>query len=137
MAERVLKNRLQRHGIRDVEVESAGLLDMHGLAADETARQVLRENGIDDGDHRSRLLNEALVADADLIVTMERGQASRIGAQYPAAAGKVKVLKSFLTHCGREDEGEDVQDPYRRSIFHYRLCFADISLALEELRKCI
>jgi len=137
MAERILKSRLERHGVRDVEVGSAGLLDMNGVPADETARGILRESGIHDEDHHSRLLTEALIAEADLVVTMERGQALKIGDQYPEAVAKVKVLKSFLTNCGQGSDGEDVTDPYRRSIFHYRLCFADISLAVEELRKCI
>jgi len=137
MAERILKSRLTPAALRGTEVRSAGLLDMQGAPADERARQILHENGIDDEDHQSRLLDEAMVTEADLIVTMERGQALKIGEQYPNAAEKVKLLKSFLANCGQNDIGEDVQDPYRRSIFHYRLCFADISLALEALKKCI
>jgi protein-tyrosine phosphatase len=137
MAERVLRNRLMRHGIRDVEVSSAGLLDMQGAPADPVARRLLRGYGIDDEGHRSRLLDRGIVDDADLIVAMEQDQVQRIGEQYPAAATKVRLLKSYLSGQGAGQETGDVKDPYRLSLFQYRLCFAEISLAVEELIKCI
>jgi protein-tyrosine phosphatase len=137
MAERVLKNRLKRRGIHDVEVSSAGLLDMHGAPADMTARQILQENGIDDEGHQSRFLNEAIIGEADLIITMEQEQLQRIGDQYPSALGKLRVLKSYLPDTDHGNIAGDIKDPYRRPIFHYRLCFAEISLSMEELIKCI
>ena len=70
MAERVLGSRLKRTGINEVEVSSAGLLDMHGAPADMMARQILRENGIEDEGHNSQVVNEVMIGEADLIVTM-------------------------------------------------------------------
>jgi protein-tyrosine-phosphatase len=42
MAERMLKSRLMRNGIHEVEGSSAGLWDMHGAPADMTARKILK-----------------------------------------------------------------------------------------------
>jgi protein-tyrosine-phosphatase len=137
MAERVLKRLLKSHGNREVEVSSAGLLDMEGVPADMTARQVLQENGIDDEGHHSRHLNEEMVREADMIITMEKKQLRQIGDQYPEVLPKLRVLKSYLPDTGFSETVEDVRDPYRRSIFHYRLCFAEISLAMGEMIKCI
>ncbi|MCX5883869.1 MAG: hypothetical protein NTU74_19355 [Deltaproteobacteria bacterium] len=137
MAERVLKSLLKRHGIRDVEVSSAGLLDMKGASADTIARQILQENGIDDEGHHSQLVNEEKIREADLIVTMEKKQLQQIEYLYPDAIPKLRVLKSYLPDMGSVGTEEDVQDPYRRSIFHYRLCFAEISIAMGEMIKCI
>jgi protein-tyrosine phosphatase len=137
MAERLLKSKLQRSGVHDVEVSSAGLLDMHGAPADPTASRILRDNGIDDEGHQSRMVNEDLVEAADLIVTMEQGQLQRIGDQYPSVRDRVRLLKSYVPDQKQGGAAEDIKDPYRRSIFDYRLCFAEISLAMEELRKCI
>ena len=137
IAERVLKSLLKKRDVRGVEVSSAGLLNMQGAAADETARQVLRELGIDDKGHQSRLLTEAIIGEADLIVTMEKRQLQKIGDQYPQAVEKLRLLKSYLPDPGYGDEDRDVNDPYRRSLFHYRLCCAEISLAMEEMIKCI
>jgi protein-tyrosine phosphatase len=137
MAERVLKSRLMHHGIHGVEVSSAGLLDMKGAPADMTARQILQENGIDDQGHQSRFLNEAIIGEADLVVPMAQEQLQRIGDQYPLARDKMRVLKSYLPNTDQVNIAGDVKDPYRRSLFDYRLCFAEISLSLEELIKCI
>ena len=137
MAERVLKSLLKSRGIAEVEVSSAGLLDMGGASADTVARQILQENGIDDEGHHSRLVNEEMIGEADLIVTMEKRQLRQIGDQYPGAVPKLRVLKSYLPDRCSEEHAEDVRDPYRRSLFHYRLCFAEISLATGEMIKCI
>lgn len=137
MAERVLKSRLERHGIHGVEVSSAGLWDMHGAPADMTARQILQENDIEDEGHHSRFLNEGLIGEADLIVTMENEQLQIIGERHPQAVDKSRVLKSYLPEPEYVTIPGDIKDPYRHSIFHYRLCFAEISLAMEELMKCI
>lgn len=137
MAERVLKSLLKSHGIREVEVSSASLLDMKGTSADTIARQILQENGIDDEGHHSRLVNEEMIREADLIVTMEKKQLQWIGDQYPEALPKLRVLKSYMPDMGSAETAEDVRDPYRRSIFYYRLCFAEISLAMGEMIKCI
>ena len=140
MAERVLGSRLKRDGIHEVEVSSAGLWDMRGAPADMTTRQILQENGIEDEGHHSQVVNEVMIREADLIVTMEKEQLQIIGDQYPLAMDKLRVLKSYLPE---PDYGKilgdigDIKDPYAHSIFHYRLCFAEISLAMEELMKCI
>ncbi len=137
MAERVLKHLLKSRGMRDIEVSSAGLLDMHGAPADETARKILQEHGITDEGHQSRLLTETIIGEANLIVTMEKKQLQNIGDQYPHAIKKLRLLKSYLPDPGYGETDGDVKDPYGRSIFHYRLCYAEISLAMEELIKCI
>ena len=137
MAERVLGSRLKRTGINEVEVSSAGLLDMHGAPADMMARQILRENGIEDEGHHSQVVNEVMIGETDLIVTMEMKQLQIIGDQYPLAMDKLRILKSYLPEPNDGKIPGDIKDPYRQSIFYYRLCFAEISLAIKELMKCI
>jgi protein-tyrosine-phosphatase len=141
MAERVLVSRLKRTGINGVKVSSAGLLDMHGAPADMMARQILRENGIEDEGHHSQVVNEVMIGEADLIVTMEMKQLQIIGDQYPQAIEKLRILKSYFPdpNYGKisGDRSGDIKDPYKKSIFYYRLCFSEISLAMEELMKCI
>ena len=137
MAERVLKRLLKSHGIREVEVSSAGLLDMQGAPADTMARQILRENGIEDEGHHSQVVNEVMIGEADLIVTMEMKQLQIIGDQYPLAMDKLRALKSYLPEPDYGKISGDIKDPYGQSIFYYRLCFAEISLSMKELIKCI
>jgi hypothetical protein len=61
----------------------------------------------------------------------------QIGDQYPEALPKLRVLKSYLPDMGSAETAEHVRDPHRRSIFHYRLCFAEITLAMGEMIECI
>jgi len=135
MAERIFNEGLERLSKTGVSASSAGLLNMNGAPADTTARRILAEHGIDDEGHVSRLLTEEILREADLVLTMEMSQLQKIEAQYPEFAGGLRVLKSYLPdydiHQG------DIADPYRRSLFHYRLCFAEISLSVEALIKCI
>jgi protein-tyrosine phosphatase len=137
MAERLLENRLRHTGIQGVEVSSAGFLDMHGAPADGMAIQILQENGIDAEGHHSQAVNESMIGEADLIVTMEMRQLQAIEDRYPLALGKLKALKSFLPGSDYGKSSTDIKDPYKKSVFYYRLCFAEISLAVEELVKCI
>ncbi|MHB8771632.1 MAG: arsenate reductase/protein-tyrosine-phosphatase family protein [Syntrophales bacterium] len=136
MAERLLRNLLRSRGRQEVGVSSAGLLDMKEAPGDEVARQILAENGIDDEGHVSRQVTEEMVGAADLIVTMEKRQLLCIGDRYPEAVPKLRLLKSYLDG-GTAETADDVSDPYRRSLFYYRLCFAEISLAVGAMSKCI
>ncbi|MBN2439076.1 MAG: hypothetical protein JXL20_10830 [Deltaproteobacteria bacterium] len=137
MAERVLRRLLKRTGIHGVEVSSAGLLDMQGAPADRMAGQILRENGIEEEGHHSRVVDETMIREADMIVTMEMKQLQIIGEQYPFAMDKIRTLRSYLPESDYGKSAVDIKDPYKKSIFYYRLCFAEISLAMEGLMKCI
>jgi len=135
MAERVLRNRLKGRGALIASVSSAGLLEMNSAPADPTARRILRENGIDDGNHRSRLLTDAILSDSDLIVTMELGQLKTIEQRFPESRKTLRVLKSYLPDY--DPQSGDIADPYRCSVFHYRLCLAEITLCVEAMIQCI
>jgi len=135
MAERIFNHRLGRSSLSGVSASSAGLLNMNGAPADTTARRILAEHGIDDEGHASRFLTGEILREADLVLTMELPQLRKIESQYPEFAGGLRVLKSYLPDY--DIQLGDIADPYRRSVFHYRLCFAEISLSVEALIKCI
>jgi protein-tyrosine phosphatase len=135
MAERIFRKQLSRRALRNVQAESAGLLDLDGADADPQAVELLREKGFDDSMHRSRVLTKDLVAHSDLIVVMERDQMEEISRRYPDAVGKVRLLKSFSSNAGHADL--DIEDPRGRSSYHYRTCFTYIYFSLEGLLQCI
>lgn len=78
-----------------VEVASAGLNAFPGAAASREACSVLKEKGIDVSGHRARQLNEEMVRQADLILTMTAAQKRRLLELFPEAARKIFVLKEF------------------------------------------
>ncbi len=135
MAERILKGKLETINRKDVSVSSAGLIDMDGMPADPIAAAVLADHGIDGTNHHSRLLTEEMVSDSDMIIVTEEIHIKMIADQYPDAAGKISLLKSFSRDYS--EAFGDIRDPYKLSMYHYRLCFSEIYLSIDGLLKCI
>jgi protein-tyrosine-phosphatase len=82
--------------------------------------------GIDISDHRSHDLTAEDVEEADLILTMERGQAEAIRVELPQHAHKVHVLSQV---AGRQ---YDIRDPAGGSLCEYRQCDNEIERLVEE-----
>lgn len=135
MAERILSGELKKQRKTMVDPSSASLIDMQGAAADPVAARLLEEYGYDGSGHRSRFLSEEMVAHTDLILVMENHQQQTIVERYPQAEGKVRLLKSYAQDYSEADG--DIRDPHRMSVYHYRLCFSEIYLAIQGLLKCI
>lgn len=110
MAEALLRDRLERLGITGIAVASAGLLALPGDEATPEAVSVLGEVGIDHSRHRARPWTRDLLAESDLILTMERGHKEALLHRYPEAAGKVFTLKEF---AGAAQQEGDVEDPLK------------------------
>lgn len=109
--------------------ESAGVFAMSGAAASAEAREVLRELGIDAGDHRSRPVTGDLVQRAALIAVMTEGHRDELVSLYPQARDKVRLLTEFGT--GRRVEG--IADPMGQSVQVYRATRDQIDRALADL----
>ncbi len=139
MAERIFRKMSEKSGRSDISVSSASMLDMKGAPPDPRAADFLAEKGFDDRGHKSRLLTEEMAAETDMILVMEQQHRDMIIEKYPDAAGKVFLLKPFYNGCTQTDSDNmnDISDPYKLSGYHYRLCFAEIYMAIEGLIKCI
>ena len=115
----------------DIAVSSAGTGALVGHPADEIAKTLMTEHGLDIGAHRGRLLNTAMCQQADLILTMDNEQRRFIEERYPFARGKVFRIA--------EATKVDVPDPYRqgRAAFDnaYRLIDAGVTNWAEKIRK--
>ncbi|HUH65564.1 MAG TPA: hypothetical protein VLZ07_03950, partial [Syntrophales bacterium] len=135
MAEWILKGRLKEAKKTGIEVSSAALIDMHGMPTDPLAVEILHEHGFNGVGHASKLLDAEMVEAADKIIVMEGLHKDMILSLHPEAEGKIHLLKSFSPEFSKEHG--DIKDPYKLSIFHYRLCFSEIYLSIDGLMKCI
>ena len=135
MAERILKGHLKKRAENPVHVSSAALLDMKGADGDPAAAELLEENGYDGSEHRSSFLTDRQIAWADLILVMEESQRRLVLDRFPEAAGRIRLLKSYSENYSESDP--DIQDPYRMSIYHYRVCFSEIYLSVRGLLKSL
>ena len=139
MAERIFRKKSEENGRSDIEVSSASLVDMEGLPADPMVIDILEEKGFDGYGHKSRPLTQDIAAEADMILVMEQRHREMLIENYPDAEEKVFLLKPFSGGCARLSGGDmdEIRDPHNLSSYHYRLCFAEIYLAIEGMLKCI
>ncbi|WP_322906466.1 low molecular weight protein arginine phosphatase [Paenibacillus campi] len=93
MAEAFMRKLAKERGI-SVEVRSAGVAAIDGMAMSRHAEAVLRDHHIQD--HiTSSSLNAELLEWADLVLTLTGSHKQHVLARFPAAAGKVYTLKEY------------------------------------------
>jgi len=129
MAEYLLRKQLRKADIVDIQVSSAGLLDMEGREPAPDVVRILADQGIDMGEHRSRKLSGRMVLENDLVIVMETSQRDEIVRALPAMADKVWLLSQF----SRVPEERDIPDPYGKETFHYQACYKDVYFLVEGL----
>ncbi|QDV64140.1 Low molecular weight protein-tyrosine-phosphatase YwlE [Crateriforma conspicua] len=123
MAEVLLRHLVQqRYGSDDlVQIVSAGVAAGMGSAASPQAVEVMSDRGLDLTEHGSRMLDDALVASADLILTMTRGHRSAILAAWPDLHDRVHTLRR---------DGGDIADPVGMPVECYVQCADQIQQEL-------
>lgn len=92
---------------KGITVSSAGLgaLVDHGI--DPLAQELLLEHRLDGSAHRGRQISSAILAQSDLVLTMERKHVRRITEIAPEASGKTFLL-------GKWQQDREIPDPYRQ-----------------------
>ena len=126
MAEYLLRHRLGDR--QDVAVGSAGVFAAEGMPASPEAVQALDEKGIDLTPHRSRMLAPDLAEAATHILVMTERHRQEVVRIYPAAAGRVRLLRSFGT-----GEVRDIADPIGLPLSVYRRVRDEIDAAISDL----
>ncbi len=107
MTAALLRRLLASHGYR-WRVESAGVVGHDGDPAEPEARDALLTLGLDLDGHSARSLSATLVADARLLIAVERGVARVVRSRYPTAS--VTTLGEL---AGRS---RDIPDPFRMQV---------------------
>ena len=116
MAEGILKDFLEKEKIKNIIVESAGIMAPVGAAPTDYAILAMVERGIDISAHRSRPLTKKMVDEANLIFVMEKMHLKFTERLSRNAKGKVFLLKEF----GEKGEGGEVADPIGNELEVYR-----------------
>lgn len=123
VATALLKDRLDRRGLTDWEVSSAGTWAVVERGASRHSIEVMQQHGFDITGHRARMVDAAMVAEADLVLCMEVGHAEALRVEFPDEAHKVFLLSEMI------DQQFNVSDPYGGPYVEYTLMYA----GLEEL----
>lgn len=114
VAEAVLRHRLRERGMADWTVSSAGTWAVQERGAAQNSIQVLAERGMDIRDHRSRMVSDELLEEADLILCMESGHVEALKAEFPEVAHRIHQLSETA------GESFSVSDPYRGPLEAYQ-----------------
>ena len=136
MAEYLFRSRLDPNS--PWTAGSAGLSAVDGLAASQTAVEVMNEIGIDMKTHRSRELASGLNDAATIILVMTGAHAAELKQRFPRARDRVHLLGSFR----RDQEnhplhgrppGTEIADPVGAGAEVYRRTLGDIGKCLDGL----
>jgi protein-tyrosine phosphatase len=127
LAEVALRHALEEDASR-VTVASAGVAAQDGAPATAQARATAKAAGLDLDGHRSRRLDAAMLAEADLVLLMEPADRARIEALDRDAAAVTYGLAGF----GAEADAADatVPDPFGGSREAYEECLRRIQAHL-------
>lgn len=96
MGEALLRHELAARGCDDVEVSSCGTWASLPQPATAHAVTVLGSRGIDLSAHRSRALDAAELAGADLVLAMTSVHVREIEEMAPQALPKVRLMKELV-----------------------------------------
>lgn len=108
---------------------SAGLSAVEGLAASQTAIEVMEEIGINLRAHQSRELTADLIDNAAIILVMTAAHAMELKKRFPKARDRVHMLGSFKKN-GKDTE---ISDPVGAAVQIYRRTRNDIAECLDGL----
>ncbi len=127
MAEALMRRLWEQYGDdSELKISSAGLAPVEDKASLHV-RELLAREGISLESHTPRRLTESQINEARLILVMEEHHRRAVLELYPAAAGKIFLLKEF---AGITGETPGVKDPYGGSREIY-------SRTLEEIREAV
>ena len=95
IAEGILKLRLAERRIDSVDVFSAGTFAMDGRPAADLAVTVAADHNVDLSEHRSRHITRQMLADADLVIGMEKDHILEANVVLRDTGDKYRMLSEF------------------------------------------
>lgn len=113
---------------KTVQVSSAGIEAWDGTEASVHALEVLKEHNVDLSKHRSKRINDELLAEADWIIPMTQAQEKVLRRNFPGYEQKTKYLGDWGEHK------RDVRDPWSGSLEVYRQTAREIAELLNAVK---
>ena len=113
-------------------IDSAGLSALVGHAADAKAVALMATHNIDISAHIAKQIDEALVSQSDLILTMTGSHLHALLQVYPHIADKAFTLHEYVYNMQK-----DVSDPYGGSVDVYRRTFEELQRLIDALQSKI
>jgi protein-tyrosine phosphatase len=110
----------------DWSISSAGLWAENGFPPAQNTLAVLRDRNIEIGEFRSRPMNEELLKEYHLVLTMERGQKEALKAAFPGLASRIYLLSEMA------GKSNDIVDPVGSPLTDYEHTAQEIEQILSQ-----
>lgn len=130
MAEVLFRRLAEKKGLANVESASAGLAALPAQPATDRAIEALDTDQL--AEHQARPVEETMLVEADLVLTMTVFQRDSLRQLFPRLAHKVSALKEYVD--GAE---EDVADPFGGSSEVYLATRREIEALVAKLVEMI
>jgi protein-tyrosine-phosphatase len=111
---------------QDWKIESAGTWTVDGEAAAARTIQVLDERGITLKDHHSRIITGDMLAQFNLILTMEHGHKEALKVEFPKMAKRIYLLSEMV---GQKYE---IEDPMGSSYQDFQVTANEIARIIDQ-----
>lgn len=105
MAEGLLREAVRESGV-ETKIHSAGIGALVDHPADPFAVELMNELGIDISPHRARQISPEIIADSELILTMESWHQQEVERKYPFTKGRVFTIGKWSDLT--------IEDPYKK-----------------------
>jgi len=136
MAKEYFEKRIRDLGKKDIEVACSGVAQIASGPATEYAKEVMKEEGMDLSNHKSRPIIDEELKNSDLIFVMENRQRLYLIARYPKAANNIYLLKEFKKIGELTFSNEpDIPDPIGKDLDFYKKVFSMIKESIERVLK--
>ena len=138
MAEGLMKDALKGLGKEGIKVSSAGVSAVDGFGPTCETTEVMKREGIDVSDFKSRSLTDAMIISADLILVMTAHHMSDIIVRVPEAASKTHILKQY----GIRDNSYirldlDISDPIGKPMEVYEYTLGEIKREVNRIVRIL
>ncbi len=126
VGEALLQDCLEKQGLTNWTVRSAGTWAQWMRGASQFSIDVMQQQGYDISAHRARMVDEALIEAADLVLCMEIGHAEALHIEFPVYADKIFLLSEMV------GERHSIQDPYGGSLEQYQQMAAELTKLIDD-----
>ncbi len=126
MAEGLFNARARRAGEADVYVaQSAGTWAMEYQPASTPAVAVMAQRDIDLVQHRGRMVTDALLANAAVVIVMTQNHREALTTEFPLYRRKLHLMSEL------QDGTFDIADPYGGSTAEYVACALELETLID------
>lgn len=121
----LLTQQLYTNGRTDFTVDSAGTWVTNSRSAAANSILLMAERGLDISQHRAKVVDEQLIAQADLVLCMASGHVEALQVEFPQFEERIYLLSEMAGKL------YSIADPYGGNLKEYQEMVREVSQLIE------